>query len=69
MNTNLKSLPIDEQIQLVEDLWDSIAVDQNSLSLTTDQKSELDKRLLAFELDGNPGRLAGDVIKDIRSRL
>jgi putative addiction module component (TIGR02574 family) len=69
MNSNLKDLPIDERIQLVEDLWDSIAVDQSSLPLTQDQKAELDKRLKAYELDQKPGRLAGDVIKDIRSRL
>lgn len=69
MNTNLKSLPINERIQLVEDLWDSIAVDQSSLPLTEEQKVELDKRLEAYELDRNPGRLASDVIKDIRSRL
>lgn len=69
MNTNLKNLPVDERIQLVEDLWDSIAADQSSLPLTEEQKVELDKRLRAFELDRNPGRLASDVIKDIRSRL
>ncbi len=27
-------LPIDQRIQLVEDLWDSIAADQNALPLT-----------------------------------
>jgi putative addiction module component (TIGR02574 family) len=69
MNKNLKNLPVDERIQLVEDLWDSIAVDQSSLPLTEEQKAELDKRLRAFEIDQNPGRLASDVIKDIRSRL
>jgi putative addiction module component (TIGR02574 family) len=69
MNTNLKNLSVDERIQLVEDLWDSIAADQSSLPLTQDQKMELDKRLQAYELNGNPGRLAGDVIKNIRSRL
>lgn len=69
MNTNIKSLPVDERIQLVEDLWDSIAADQNALALTEEQKMELDKRLRAFELDRNPGRLASDVFKDIRSRL
>ena len=69
MNTNLKTLPVDERIQLVEDLWDSIAADQSSLPLTEDQKTELDRRLQAFEIDGNPGRLASDVIEDIRSRL
>jgi putative addiction module component (TIGR02574 family) len=69
MDTNLKSLPVDERIELVEDLWDSIAVDQGSLPLTEEQKVELDKRLQAFEVDRSPGRLASEVIKDIRSRL
>lgn len=69
MNMKLKSLPVDERIQLVEDLWDSIAADQSSLPLTEVQKTELDRRLQAFELDGNPGQLAAEVIEDIRSRL
>lgn len=69
MNTTLKSLPLDERIRLVEDLWDSIALDQKAIPLTQDQKAELDKRLQAFELDGNPGRPAAEVIASIRSRL
>jgi putative addiction module component (TIGR02574 family) len=69
MKSNLTSLPVDERIQLVEDLWDSIALVQGSLPLTDDQRAELDKRLRAFELDRNPGRLASDVLKDIRSGL
>lgn len=36
MNTKLTELPIDERIQLVEDLWDSIASDQKMLRLTTE---------------------------------
>ena len=56
MNTNLKNLPVNERIQLVEDLWDSIAIDQSSLPITQDQKTELDKRLQAYELDGKPNR-------------
>ncbi|MCC6201887.1 MAG: addiction module protein, partial [Gammaproteobacteria bacterium] len=27
MNANLRKLPLDERIRLVEDLWDSIAAD------------------------------------------
>ena len=69
MNSNLRNLPVDERIRLVEDLWDSIATDQASLPLTKAQKNELDKRLQAFEADGNPGRLIDDAIKDIRSKL
>jgi len=58
MNTKLKELPVDERIKLVEELWDSIAADQKALALTPAQKAELDRRLDAYETDGNPGQLA-----------
>ena len=68
MDTKLHALPVDERIQLVEDLWDSIAADQNALPLTSEQKVELDRRLDAYAVDRNRGRLAADVIGDIRRR-
>ena len=69
MITNLNTLPIGEKIQLVEDLWDSIAADQASLPLTAEQREELDKRLDSYESDGIEGRVASEVISDIRKRL
>jgi putative addiction module component (TIGR02574 family) len=69
MNTALKTLPISERIRLVEDLWDSIASDQSALPLTDAQRAELDRRLDAFESDGNRGRIASEVISDIRKKL
>lgn len=69
MNANLHELPIDERIRLVEDLWDSIAAEQSALPLTEEQKQELDRRLDAYESDGNSGRPAGEAIADIRKRL
>ena len=69
MIDNLRTLPIEERIKIVEDLWDSIAADRESLSLTDDQKAELDRRLDAYESDGIKGRLASDVIADIRKKL
>lgn len=69
MNANLRKLPVDERIRLVEDLWDSIAADQSALPLTPDQRAELDRRLDAYEADGNPGRPAADVIAEIRKKL
>lgn len=53
----------------MEDLWDSIAADQCALSLTAEQRTELDHRLDAFEADGIKGRLLSEVIADIRKRL
>ena len=69
MNAKLLELPVEERIRIVEDLWDSIAADQKSLPLTAEQKAELDRRLDAYETDGNSGRLAADVITDIRRKL
>lgn len=69
MNTKLRALPVDERIKLVEELWDSIAADQKTLPLTDEQKAELDRRLDAYEADGNPGRLAAESISEIRRKL
>ncbi|MCI5139233.1 MAG: addiction module protein [Candidatus Electrothrix sp. AR1] len=69
MTDKLRMLPISERIRLVEDLWDSIASDQAALSLTGDQKKELDRRLDAYENDGIKGRRADEVLADIRKRL
>ena len=69
MNTKLSKLPVDERIKLVEELWDSIAFDQKALPLTDAQKAELDRRLDAYEADGNRGRLATESITEIRRKL
>ncbi len=69
MNTRLSRLPLEERIKLVEELWDSVAADQKALPLTDEQKAELDRRLDAYEADGNQGRLAGESISDIRRKL
>ncbi len=65
----LRDLPVEQRLHLVEELWDSIAADQRSLPLTDEQRSELDRRLDAYELDGNIGRPGSVVLDDIRKRL
>jgi len=69
MNSTLKQLPVDERIRLVEDLWDSIAVDQSAIPLTSEQIEELDRRLDSYEVDGDSGRPAKEVISELRNRL
>jgi len=69
MNTNLKNLPINERIQLVEDLWDSIASEQKEITITKEQSKELDNRLAAYAIDKNKGRLATTLIENIRKRI
>ena len=69
MNSKLQELPVEDKIKLVEDLWDSIAADQQALPLTAEQRDELDRRLDAYEADKNRGRLAVDAVADIRRKL
>ncbi len=69
MNPTLRDLPVDQRLRLVEELWDSIAADQAALPLTDEQRAELDRRLDAYEADGERGRPAELVIADIRKRL
>ena len=62
MKDDLHTLPIVERIQLVEDLWDSIASDQGVLPLTDAQKVELDRRLDAYDPAGDKGRKADEAM-------
>jgi putative addiction module component (TIGR02574 family) len=43
--SQLRTLPVSERIQIVEDLWDTIAEDSDSLQLSDAQRDELDRRL------------------------
>ncbi len=62
---DLKLLPLSERIQLVEDLWDSIAEDSPAMGLTPEHIAELDRRLDALEAQpesGTPWKIARERI-------
>ena len=52
---DLKQLPVSEKIQLVEDLWDSIAAETSPISLSPQHIAELDHRLDALEKNPSQG--------------
>jgi len=66
---NIQNLSINDRLQLVEDIWDSIAADQTILQMTKEQRIELDQRLDAYMSDGYKGREAGEAMADIRKHL
>jgi putative addiction module component (TIGR02574 family) len=51
-----KKLSIAERINLVEEIWDSIAEENGCFELTEAQKEELDRRLESFRDDPSQGR-------------
>lgn len=69
MNTipmsEILKLSVSERIQLVEDIWDSIAADPETLPLTDEQRAELDARI--DDAEANPG--AGQPWSEVRDRL
>ena len=50
---DILNLSVSERIQLVQDIWDSIAEVPDSVPLTDEQKAELDRRLDAYHMDPN----------------
>lgn len=49
LTQEILKLSVAERIQLVEDVWDSIAATPEQLSVTEAQKTELDRRRQRFE--------------------
>jgi len=52
---DILNLSISERIQLAQDIWDSVAEVPESVTLTEEQKAELDLRLDAYHKDPNVG--------------
>lgn len=53
---DLNQLSVAEQILLVEDLWDRIALKQGEHSLSAGQLADLDRRLDDFQKTGDVGQ-------------
>lgn len=64
---NILELSVSERIQLVEDVWDSIAEVPESVPLTGLQKEELDQRLEAYHQNPDEGSPWGMVRERIRN--
>lgn len=53
--SKLKKLSISERILIVEELWDSIAAEQEQIELTDKQREELDRRIADYNLSPDEG--------------
>lgn len=73
MSPTLKNLGIDrmsvaERILLVEEIWDSIAVDEAEVPLTESQRQDLQRRIAAYEANPKTGSSWEDVKARLRSK-
>lgn len=67
VKADVLSLSVPERIQLVEDIWDTIAEIPEEIELTDEQKAELDRRLDAYNQNPDEGSPWGMVRERIRS--
>ena len=63
--TDILALSIPERIQLVEDIWDTIANEPEAIELTEEEKKIIDKRLEAYHRNPDLGSPWEDVYKKI----
>ncbi|MBI5472594.1 MAG: addiction module protein [Ignavibacteriae bacterium] len=61
-----KKLSVAERILLVEDIWDSIAADKETIELTQSQKDELDRRSEWFDKNPSKGKTWEEIKADKR---
>jgi putative addiction module component (TIGR02574 family) len=61
----LRALPVDERLKLIEELWDSIDVMAEALPLPEWHRAEIDRRL--DKLDG--GASVGSSWHEVRRRI
>lgn len=64
---DILELSVAKRIQMVEDIWDSIAAVPEAVPLSEDQKKELDCRLEAYHLNPDAGSSWNEVRERIRN--
>lgn len=47
----IKSLSVDERLEIIDAIWESIAAEPESLELTEAQAAELDRRMAIYQAD------------------
>ena len=63
LEVEIGKLSVAEKIALVEDVWDGIAREtQSVLPLTDAQRAELERRVVMYERTPEPGRSLDDIL-------
>jgi putative addiction module component (TIGR02574 family) len=68
MVVDIAELSVAERIQLVEDLWDSLTVTPEAISVTQAQRDELERRLQAYRDNPSEGASWDQVKAGIKRR-
>lgn len=67
--TDLAALSVSDRLDLMDQIWNSLTPDVDSIPLPEWHRVENERRMAALEADGVMGRPAEDVIRDLKSQL
>jgi putative addiction module component (TIGR02574 family) len=67
--TELASLSVSDRLDLMDELWASLAPGADALPLPDWHTAEIKRRLAALAADGNRGRTADEVFTELKRRL
>jgi putative addiction module component (TIGR02574 family) len=62
------NLGVKERLELIEEIWDSIAAQPEAIPLTASQRKELDRRRREHKRDPSRARPWSQVHNDLKSR-
>ena len=65
----IEKLDVDERLDLIEELWESLASDPRQVPVPESHKPELDRRLDQIEAGDDKGIPWEEVLNRIRNRL
>ena len=69
---NLEELSVEERLELIDQIWESLREEPSSVPVTEAQRAELDRRLDDLETDIEAGAALGipweEVLAQIRAR-
>ena len=72
MNAHLKellALSIDDRIELVEELWDSIETELEASPISDDLRAEIDRRIAEYEADPSKSVSYAEARRRIKSAI
>jgi putative addiction module component (TIGR02574 family) len=68
-SVDLDALSVDQQLELLEQIWERLSRDPANLPLTPEQIRELDARDEELEADIRAGRPLGEPWSEVRKRF
>ncbi len=67
--SELTQLSVSDRLDLMDEIWASLAPEADAMPLPEWHEAEIERRLAAFAIDGNPGRTSDEVFAELKRRL